>query len=110
MLFYSPTSATAEDVLRFAQKVYDAYGQQVTVLGLAVADDAPRVLKQYEAMHLRYPVLSGTGLRLSYAVESTPKWVVLDSKGVVRGTLDGWGPEIPRAVEETLKKCAGNSR
>lgn len=110
MLFYSPTATTAEDVLRFAQLMHDTHGQQITVLGLAVADDTPRVLKQHEALNLKFPVLSGTGLRLSYAVESTPKWVVLDSKGVVRGTLDGWGPEIPRAVEEALKKWAGNSR
>lgn len=110
MLFYSPTSATADDVLHFAQSMNNTYGQQVTVLGLAVAEDTARILKQHDEMHLKFPVLSGTGLRLSYAVESTPKWVVLDPKGVVRSSLDGWGPEIPRVIEEELKKWVSAPR
>ena len=41
---------------------------------------------------------------LSYAVEATPKVVLLDSDGVVRGTYLGWGRETPSAVTEELKR------
>jgi len=44
-------------------------------------------------------------LRLSYAVDATPKFVVLDADGVVRGSYTGWGPETPRGVVEELKRC-----
>jgi hypothetical protein len=36
-------------------------------------------------------------------VESTPRLVVLDADGVVRGSYLGWGIEIQEAVLEDLK-------
>jgi peroxiredoxin len=110
MLFYSPTSAIAEDVLHFAQSLNDAYGPKITVLALAVSEDTPRILKQREELRLKFPVMCGTGLRLSYAVEGTPKWVLLDHKGVVRVNLDGWGLEMPQLIQDELKKWVDAAR
>jgi peroxiredoxin len=105
LVFYSPNSASADAVLHFAQKTLEGNSEQVVVLGLAVSDDTEKVLKQRASLRLTFPLLSGTGLRLSYAVEATPKLVVLDAAGLVRGSYIGWGPEIPRSVCEDLKKC-----
>lgn len=110
MVFYSPTSPTVRDVLAFAQQLADAQAGRMTVLGLAVADDAEYVRKQRDELRLSIPILSGQGLRLSYAVESTPKLVVLDALGAVRGTFDGWGPEIPASVTEAIQHCLSGSR
>jgi peroxiredoxin len=107
LVFYNPTSSSASEVLHFAQHVLDGNSDQVVVLGMAVSDDLTLLTKQRAALRLTYPMLSGTGLRLSYAVDATPKMVVLDAAGVVRGSYVGWGPETPRSVTEDLKKCHG---
>ena len=115
LVFYSPTSPTIDSLLRFAQDVHDRHGDTVHVVTLAVSEDVERVLQQRRDMKVTVPVLSGTGLRLSYAIEATPKLVVLDSAGVVRTSCIGWGPETPYSVLEDLRRCrpvsdAGNRR
>lgn len=105
LVFYSPTSPNAAQVLHFAQKTLEGNSEQVVVLGLADSDDTEHVLKQRASLRLTFPVLSGTGLKLSYAVEATPKLIVIDAAGIVRGSYLGWGPEIPQSVTEDLKKC-----
>jgi peroxiredoxin len=115
LVFYTPDSLKAEEVLRFAQKVQDAHSQRVTVLGLAVADDTDRVRKQHKELALTVPILSGRGLRQSYGVDATPKLVIIDAAGVVRGSYLGWGLEtstvvgddVKAWVERTEKKTSG---
>lgn len=107
LVFYNPLSSSAPEVLHFAQRVLEGNSDQVVVLGMAVSDDTTLLTKQRAALRLTFPMLSGTGLRLSYAVDATPKLVVLDAAGVVRGSYVGWGPETPRCVTEDLKKCHG---
>jgi hypothetical protein len=106
MVFYSPGSHSAEEVLRFAQSLVDCYPQRVNVLGLAIADDAEKVRQQHTDLKLSYPILSGKGLRKTYSVEATPKLVVIDAMGILREIYDGWGPETPLAVRAELKRCA----
>lgn len=103
MVFYHPDSTTAEQVLGFAQAVQDKYQQRVWVLGFAVSEDAERVKKQRQEFRLSFPIHSGTGLRQSYAVEATPKLVVVDADGLVRGNYIGWGPETAGTVTEELQ-------
>jgi peroxiredoxin len=105
LVFYNPKAASAVEVLHFAQQVQQIHGERVAVLGMAVSDNYEQALRQREEMDLKFPILSGTGLRLSYKVESTPKLVVLDSAGMMRGSYDGWGPEIPHSVNQDLTRC-----
>jgi peroxiredoxin len=105
MVFYSPASETAGDVLRFAQSIGDANAKRLTVVGLAMTDDAERVGKQKKDLHLTFPVLHGSGLRQSYAVESTPKLILLDAEGMVRASYDGWGEETSSDLLADLKRC-----
>jgi peroxiredoxin len=98
LVFYNPTSVTAEELLRFAQAVQSAHAQELQVVGLAMSDDAELVRKQRDRFRLTFPLLNGTALRMSYAVDTTPKLVVLDPKGVVRGSYVGWGHETPEGV------------
>jgi peroxiredoxin len=102
MVFYSPTSSTVAETLGFAQALIDTYPQQVTVLALAVCEDAAMVLKQRSELGLTFPILSGTGLRLTYGIDSTPKMIILDGAGVVRSSLVGWGPESATTIKTEL--------
>jgi peroxiredoxin len=104
LVFYSPTSYTAGDLLRFAQDVQNTYGKHVAVVGMSVSDDTTAVLKQRTALGLGFPILHGGGVRISYAVETTPKMVLIDSVGMVRGTYVGWGHETPTEVLTELRR------
>jgi peroxiredoxin len=105
MIFYSPQSGSAEDVLHLGRSLQETYHHRVSVLGFAVSDDYEKIRRQYQSLQLRFPVLSGKGLRQSYLVEATPKFVIIDAGGIVRGIFDGWGPEIPEVVRDDLRKC-----
>jgi peroxiredoxin len=103
MVFYQPGSKTASETLRFAQDLREHNPNGLTVLGLAMTDDAAAVLKQRAELKLTFPLLSGAGLRRTYDVEATPKLLVLDGAGIVRGAYLGWGQETPTIVREELK-------
>jgi peroxiredoxin len=103
LVFYHPTSPTAPDVLHFASRLQHTYPDRLAVVGLAVAEPQ-RVKAQREELGLTFPVLDGSGLRLSYGVETTPKLVLLDAANVVRGGWLGWGRETPTEVVEELKR------
>lgn len=104
MVFYTPTSVTAVDVLRFAREVQTAHGDQAAVLGLSVSNDSKAVLDQAAELRLGYPLLFGGGLRISYGVETTPKFVVIDSAGIVRGMYLGWGAETAHEVMSEFRR------
>jgi hypothetical protein len=104
MVFYNPYSTTAEEILHFAQMAAVGYRDDAIVVGLAMSEDGEKVRKQRDELHLTIPVLNGLGLRKSYDVEATPKLMVLDAEGVVRGAYVGWGQETAGSVLTDLKR------
>src|SRR5262249_11487100 len=102
LVFYSPTSLTAEEVLRFAQRLSTAH-RDLVVLGCAVSDEADVVNKQRVELGLSFPLLAGKELRLTFGVDATPKLIVLDAAGVVRANYVGWGVETPEGVAGEVK-------
>jgi peroxiredoxin len=104
LVFYSPASVVADDVLRFAQGVCVSYPQRVTVVGLALSSDAEQARKQCDELKLTFPILDGSGLKQTYDVEATPKLMVLDGTGVVRGAYTGWGDETADDAVLELKR------
>jgi peroxiredoxin len=107
MVFYSPTSDTAEELLHFAQGVYETHRHEVAVLGLVVGDDVGRVRQQCSGLGITFPLLAGKGLRILYDVNATPKVVLLDAQGIVRASYTGWGREMPSAIREELGRWLG---
>jgi peroxiredoxin len=100
LVFFNPASATARPVLRFAA---DKQQRGVTVVGMAVTDDVAAVKKLHADLRLAFPVLAGKGFHVSYGVDATPRMVLLDAEGIVRGAYTGWGSETPREVTEELR-------
>ncbi len=74
------------------------------VVGLSVSGDAEQVRRQRKELGITFPILDGAGLRISYDVQTTPKFVLLDAANVVRGSWLGWGHETPTEVREELKR------
>jgi peroxiredoxin len=104
LIFYYPSSESARELLRWAQRLYETYRPGVAVIGLPLSDDADQVRRQHEALSLTFPMINGSGLKHTYAVDSTPKLVVIDSSGIVRAAFTGWGQETPDEVSEELKR------
>jgi peroxiredoxin len=114
LIFFNPVSRTASEVLHFAQEVNDAVGAEARVVALAVSEDDRAALQERDRWKLTIPMLAGNGLRVTFGLDTTPKLVVLDAAGVVRGSYVGWGKETPDLVAEELARwrrpAAGTAR
>jgi peroxiredoxin len=105
LVFYHPSSRTAAHVLRFAQQLQTRYSGQIVVAGLSISDDGDLIRRQQAELGVKFPILSGGGMRASFGVVSTPKIVLLDSNNVIRGEYLGWAwGDTAREVENELKK------
>jgi peroxiredoxin len=107
LVFYKPNAETAGEVLTWAQRLAGAHPGAVTVVGMAVCDDAEKVLKQRAELKLTFPVVDGSALYGTYGIEATPKCVLIDADGVVRGSWLGWGEETPAEILAELKRTPG---
>lgn len=105
LVFFKPGSSLGEDVLRFAQELAEQHRGQLQVVGMAFSDDTEAAVKLKTAMKLPFPVVAGSGMRISYGVDATPKLVVIDGNGVIRASYTGWGPEASIGVKEELQHC-----
>jgi peroxiredoxin len=103
LVFYHPASPFTPAMLRYAQQLATRYPRLI-VAGMSVSDDADLVRRQHRELGLTIPLLSASGLRASFGVESTPKIVLLDGSNIVRGQYLGWGLETPREVQEELER------
>jgi peroxiredoxin len=104
LVFFTPQSPTSAELLRFARDIRVRFKGHVSVLGLSVSDDAKAVRKQQADLDLGFPLLSGSALRISYEVETTPKLVLIDASGIVRGSYLGWGRETPDEIMVELRR------
>ncbi len=97
LVFYHPASPTTAAVLAYAQRMSDAHAD-LTVLTLSMSSDMEAARTQHADLKLTVPLLDGNGLRTSYDVNGTPKLMLLDGDGVLRGEYTGWGRETPDEV------------
>jgi hypothetical protein len=100
LLFFHPGSASAMETLRFAQRI--AQTTSVSVLGLSVTDEAGSFLQDFD-LKLTFPLVKAAALRSPYAVEATPKIILIDAAGSIRRTFEGWGQETSSLVREELE-------
>ncbi len=106
MVFYRPDAETAQDVLRFAQKLADLHrSEDVVVVGFAMTGDAETVARLEKEMRLTIPTLAGSSLRESYGVKHTPRFVFVGEDGVVRSAYEDWGEQTRTSLSNDLKKA-----
>lgn len=105
LVFYQPTSSSAQEVLRYADRMGRRHAGNLFVLGLPLVDDVRQIRPQYEELFLTFPIAAGNDLRHRYAVEATPHLVVIDSQGFVRAVCSGWGPETPQDIGRAINQC-----
>ncbi len=105
LVFFNPAAPTTAAVLAYAQKMSDAHPKDLTVLTLSTSGDLDAARRRHADLKATVPLLDGSGLRASYDVSGTPKLMLLDDKGVVRGDFTCWGRETPDEVMEELGRC-----
>ena len=106
MVFYLPGSESSRLFMRYIQGLAEEHNEKdFMVLGFAMSDDVEKAAEAAERMRLTFPTLAGKSLKVSYEVEATPRFVVVDSQGIVRGMYTGWGPEMPPALTSAIRQC-----
>ncbi len=103
MIFYNPGSPLAESALRLGEDVSASSKGAIGIVGLAMSADRAAVRRQRADLKLTMPLFDGRALRQSYAVEATPKLMVIDADGMLRGSWVGWGEETREAVLKELR-------
>ena len=101
-LLQGTRNLTQRQRLQFAKVLQQKQGGNIGVLALAVSADVEFVRRQHADMKLPFPILDGNGLHVTFAVEATPRLLVLDGEGIVRAAYTGWGPQIPGEVEAEI--------
>jgi peroxiredoxin len=104
LCFYNPHTATGATVLGFAQGLCERHGGKISVVAMAIGDDVQEVRKQHAELRLPFPVLDGSGLHVTYGVDATPRLVLVDAGGIVRGLYTGWGAHSSREINEELQR------
>jgi peroxiredoxin len=105
VVFYNPSTAMGRNVLLYAKDLCERHVGKVNVLAMALTASPEAAAKQHAELRLPFPVLDGHGLRLTLAVEHTPRFVLLDAAGVIRWEVTGWGDHVPGEIAQELRQC-----
>ena len=104
IFFYNPATTLGQEVVAYAKKLNEKHAGGIAIMALAVTSDTEVVLKQHKEMRLAFPILDGNGMRLLFGAEQTPRFLVVDSDGMVRLAQTGWGFQTPEEIEEAVER------
>ena len=102
IFFYKPATDTSKEVLRFAQALHQKHGDKLSIMAMAVGVEPDAARKHQAELKLPFAVLDGSGLHQTFAVDATPRLIVLDGEGILRFATTGWGIQTPREITEEL--------
>ena len=104
VFFYVPSTETGREVVEYAKGMAQQHGDKLAMMAMAVTGDARFVQKQHRDLQLPFAVLDGRAMHLTFGVDATPRLVLLDADGIVRYAHTGWGPHIPRELQDELQQ------
>lgn len=111
MVFYNPSAPMTEEVLIQVRNWSDSCkGQDLSVLPLSVRTDSASNQKWTGILGKELPIHDGSGLRITYGVEVTPRIVLIDKQGIVRALHEGWGGETRQQCKEDLLQLLAESK
>jgi len=104
LVFFKPESKTSAGSLAVAEALHDQYPDTLSVVALAVSAGPEDAVRQREALRLTVPVADGSGPRVAYAVDTYPKFFVVDPTGTLAWRFDGYGAETGYLAKEQVEK------
>jgi hypothetical protein len=103
MVFFNPDSHSLDELMTFVHDLAKHH-KDVAVLGLVLSGGPDRLSRMKADRRWTLPILNGAGLKATYAVDCTPRMVMLDADGVVQGVVVGWGDETDAEVRAILPR------
>ncbi|MBI2807147.1 MAG: hypothetical protein HYX68_19370 [Planctomycetes bacterium] len=105
VVFFNPGTALGKEVMTYARRLNTQHADRLTILALGVTQDADVAVKLHKTMRLPFPILDGSGLRVTFGAMQTPRFVLVDGDGLVRLAQTGWGYQTPYEIAEALQNC-----
>ena len=104
MVFFNPQAPMTEEVLlQVKQWRQNFSGEDLVVLPLTVRTEEAANRPWVKLLGKETPIYDGSGLRITYGVEVTPRLVLVDRQGVIRALHEGWGGETRQQCAEDLR-------
>lgn len=105
VIFYRPGASTAAGTLAVADALHARYGGRAAVLALALHEPPATADRERERLNLAVPVADGSAVRAAYAVETFPRFFVVDAAGTLAWQFDGFGPEVGFLAREQVERA-----
>lgn len=103
VVFFNPSAPMTEEVmLQLQQWSKSSQGKDLTILPLTVRPDHASNQSWARLLGKELPIYDGSGLRITYGVDVTPRLVLVDKQGIVRALHEGWGGETRQQCAEDL--------
>ena len=110
VVFYNPSAPMTEEVmLQMQQWAKSSQGKELTILPLTVRTDQASNQNWARFLGKELPIYDGSGLRITYGVDVTPRLVLVDKQGIVRALHEGWGGETRQQCAEDLAQLLAES-
>lgn len=110
VVFYNPSAPMTEEVmLQMQQWAKSSQGKELTILPLTVRTDQASNQNWARLLGKELPIYDGSGLRITYGVDVTPRLVLVDKQGIVRALHEGWGGETRHQCAEDLAQLLAES-
>jgi len=102
LIFFKPGSETTDLALAIANALHEKYGTRAAIVPLAVFGNLTAGIKDRDRRKLTVPIYDGEQAETAYAVESVPRFAVIDKEGVVKWTFCGVGAETGYSTRKQL--------
>jgi hypothetical protein len=102
LIFFMPGVETADLSLAIADGLRKRYGERITVVPLAVFAPTSAGEKDRDRLRLSLPMFDGSAAVAAYAVETFPRFLVVDAGGTVQWVFTGVGAETGFLAREHI--------
>lgn len=102
LVFFKPTSPLIDVTLRYLRRTAP-YRDAVHVVPVAVDGSRDDIEKLRAAHKLPGDVFESRTALAQFAGRSTPRFIVIDKRGIIRLMLPGWNGEFPEQIHKELE-------
>ena len=88
-----------------ADALHHRFAGRARVLALALHESPAAADRERLRLGLAVPVADGAAVRATYAVDTFPRFYVVDAAGTLGWQFDGFGPEVGFLAREQVERA-----